>query len=59
MNHEKMIIVLIQYFADMEGTDYLGERSEDVGFSVLSAEENAELTRLRDIARTNGRWHGY
>lgn len=62
-NYEAIIIALIEHFAHNEGTDYLankGEVESDLDASVeLSENDYLELTRLRDIARTNFKWPGY
>lgn len=59
MDYPKIIVALISHFGDMEGTDYLNEKREPAPDLGLSGDEQAELTRLRDIARKQSGWHGY
>jgi hypothetical protein len=60
MDYAKMIVALIRYFGEMEGTDYLNDRAEPApALDGLTDSEVAELTRLRDIARTQAGEPGY
>lgn len=59
MRHDAMIVALIEHFIASEGTDYLDQKGTTDKFPGLTSEECVEITRLRDIARTNVGWHGY
>lgn len=61
IDHQVLIVKLIEYFIECEGTDYLGENTNTAGdvMDNLTQAESDELTRLRDQARRNQRWIGY
>jgi hypothetical protein len=59
VDYPKIIIALLENFISAEGTDYLNHQREPEKFEGFTDEENAEVTRLRDVARKNLGWTGY
>lgn len=59
IDYPKIIVALLENFIVCEGTDYLNHNREPEQFNGFTSEENSELTRLRDAARTNTGWVGY
>lgn len=53
VDYEKMLVAVIKHFADMEGTDHLGNLPEVFIVGLDTNEEFIELGRLRDIARSS------